>query len=375
VRSIIAQNLGLGQIGLGVSLKPTAIDLFAGAGGCTLGLRNAGFEVRVAVDIDPHKAQTLAVNNPSTRVLGLVGNDGDVKKLKSGTLRRVAGIANDQLDILVACPPCQGFSLQGNRNPDDHRNTLYLEFLRLTRQLGPATIAFENVPGLLSSEEGQIIDEITAELERIGYATSTWILDAHDFGVPQARKRLFLVGALHRAAPRPPRSVETRCAVWEAIADLPIRNPSEKDGGETILVPYRGLPRSRYARVLRGRRSKVANCEATNHDPVLRERLRSLRWGERDPATWHRRLHPNRPSPTLTAGTRTRTACRPIHPFASRVLTVREAARLSSFPDWYLFPAQKAEAWSQIGNAVPPRMAEIVFERLRSRLDGSTASA
>jgi DNA (cytosine-5)-methyltransferase 1 len=356
-------------------LKPSAIDLFAGAGGCTLGLRNAGFDVRVAVDIDPHKAQTLAVNNPETRVLGLTGNEGDVRNLKSRALRQVAGLDEDQLDILVACPPCQGFSLQGNRDPDDRRNSLYLDFSRLTEQLLPEAIAFENVPGILSSEDGRVLGDITAELERIGYATSTWILDAQDFGIPQARERLFLVGALSCQLPSPPRKRGTTPAVWEAIADLPIRSPSKEKGAETVPVSYRGPPRSAYARMLRGGQPKVANCEATVHDPLLRDRLKRLRWGERDSATWHRRLHPGKPSPTLTAGTRTRTACRPIHPFASRVLTVREAARLSSFPDWYLFPAQKGEAWSQIGNAVPPKMAEIVFGRLRNCLGNTGTSA
>jgi len=273
---------------------------------------------------------------------------------------------------MVACPPCQGFSMQGNRDPNDQRNSLYLEFLRLVSNILPRTIAFENVPGLLSSQDGRVYGEIVVDLEKIGYSTSTWILNASDYGVPQSRKRLFLVGVLSGSLPRIPQVVEPQRTVWESIADLPTRRPSEVDGGRSIGVKYRGIPRSAYAKELRGSRSRVANCETTTHSPTMIKRMSDLRWGERDDATWQRRLHPHKPSPTLTAGTKTRTACRPIHPFACRVLTVREGARLSSFPDWYRFPAQKAEAWSQIGNAVPPLMAEAVFRQLRRCLDTRT---
>lgn len=155
--------------------------------------------------------------------------------------------------------------------------------------------------------------------------------------------------------------------VWNSIADLPVGSPREKYAPSAFLS-YRAPPSSAYAAFLRGRNTKVDSCETTRHQPRLVKRFRAIRWGQIDGPTRHRRLHPHRPAPTITAGTHDLTSCRPLHPYANRVLTVREAARLASFPDWYRFPSFTAESWSQIGNAIPPLMAQAVFDRVNSFL-------
>ena len=351
------------------NLKPIAVDLFSGAGGTCLGLRRAGFEVRAAVEIDPYKAQTLAINHPKTSVLGRAGTNGDVRRISGSYLLGAGEMNAGDVELLVACPPCQGFSLQGNRDPQDERNALYLEFIRLVGEIKPKSVVMENVMGITSFEEGAVLDDVVRRLEAAGYASVIWPLDAANYGVPQIRKRIFVVGTTAHRLPSPPRKKKSvRVGVWEAIRDLPARANAKGEGGTTP-IPYRFEPASSYARKMRGARREVANCEITHHAPFLKARFSKLHWKERDEPTRHRRLHPKEPAPTLTAGSRSRTACRPVHPYADRVLTVREAARLTSFPDWYRFPSNTAEAWSQIGNCVPPLMAEAVFRSLLSTID------
>lgn len=337
-----------------------------------MGLSRAGFSVRVAVDIDPARALSLAANHPRTRVLGIPGTCGDVREISGAELVAMSGLSEQVLDLLVACPPCQGYSLQGRRDADDPRNHLYREFVRLASELRPLALTFENVPGMASLNRGLFLSDLLDSLEMIGYESVVWRLRASELGVPQMRERIFVVGLRGQEPGTPPRK-RREVSVWDAIADLPVLPPRPR-GSEWRKARYRRRPRSSYAAALRGRRTTVTGCERTDHDPSLVERFRKLRWEEVDPPTWHRRLHPHKPAPTLTAGSRSRTACRPVHPYAHRVLTVREAARLASFPDWYRFPNNTAEAWSQIGNSVPPLMARAVFARLRSFLSSEWAN-
>jgi len=350
------------------SMGPVAIEVFAGAGGAGLGLTWAGFDTRVAVEIDATKAATYALNHPGTRVLGADGTCGDVRRVTGKDLASVAEIDDTQPDLLVGCPPCQGFSVGGKRDPNDPRNRLYLEFVRLAGELRARSVVFENVPGFVSLHDGIFFRDLKSRLEKIGYKTAVWFLQASDLGVPQTRMRVFVVGIRDKApgAP-PPRKRGPKTNVWDSIADLPVAGPREK-GAPSAFLSYRGPPRSAYAAFLRGQNVKVDSCERTRHEPGLVERFRAMRWGEMDQPTRHRRLHPYRPAPTITAGTRDSTSCRPVHPYANRVLTVREAARLASFPDWYEFPPLIAESWSEIGNCVPPLMAQAVFGSVNSFL-------
>jgi len=343
--------------------RPKAIDLFSGAGGTTLGLRRAGFDVRVAVDIDPYKAVTLKANHPNLKVLGADGTDGDIRHISGRQLLNEGKLEADELTLLVGCPPCQGFSLQGARSISDERNSLYLEFVRLIKETQPKITVFENVPGIVSFQAGKILDDFRLKIQAMGYEVATWILDARDFGIPQARKRLFIIGSRAGELPKKPLIKQEKISVWEAIRDLPLNTlPNVKNN--SLSIAYRFPPSSEYASHLRGKKKKVMNCEMTKHSLDWLKRIHMLGWEERDENTWQIRLHPNKSAPTLTAGTRSRTACRPIHPYSDRVITVREGARISSFPDWYILPKQKAEAWSQIGNCVPPLMAQGIFDQI-----------
>ncbi len=266
---------------------------------------------------------------------------------------------------MVGCPPCQGFSLLGNRDPSDARNDLWREFVRIGLEIRPSVLVFENVPGILTLNGGSVVQELFSLLADAGYRNARWDLNAAEYGVPQTRRRVFLVATDGTDPPEPPPAARPpKVTVWDSIADLPdtrrrTRPPSTKE------LPYRRPAETPYAKALRGSRHRVSNCEVTRHSADLKARFRKLRAEGADQATWHRRLHPLKPAPTITAGTRTRTACRPVHPYKDRVLTVREAARLTGFPDWYRFPPTVSEAWQQIGNSVPPPLAARVFAHLK----------
>jgi DNA (cytosine-5)-methyltransferase 1 len=349
-----------------IAKRPTAIDLFAGAGGTTLGLRMAGFDVRVACDKDRIKAHWLAKNHRTVHVFGDGRRTGNVRLLDGGDLLTAGGLTNRAVDLLVSCPPCQGYSLQGARKVADPRNELYLEFVRITRQLKPSAVSFENVPGMLTLGDGRYLSDLVYRLEDLDYETAVWNLKASDYGVPQARERLFVVGckgtkvSAPRRRSRPP-------TVAEAIEDLPTA-PLEKGRDKSKRIPYLREATSKYAARLRGRRHTVTGCEVTNHSPEIIARFHEMKPGDIDERTRHRRLDGTSQATTLTAGTKSLTACRPVHPTEDRVITVREAARLASYPDWYEFPWQIAEAWSQIGNSVPPSMAAAIFRSVRASL-------
>lgn len=350
-------------------MTATAIELFAGAGGSALGAHYAGFDTRVAVELDPAKAWTFARNHPDTYVLGLPGASGDVRQVSGRKLLRIADLKGRRLDLLVACPPCQGFSTKGKRDSKDKRNTLYLEFVRLVREISPRAVVFENVPGIELLYRGRFLTNLRRRLEDLGYKVDTWNLRACDMGVPQLRERIFVVGLSHKKPGRPPNKRKA-VTVWEAISDLPVSkiNPRRRNSN-TAALRYRRSPSSQYSTILRGKNFTVTSCQTTAHAGKVVARFRRLGWQGVDTPTKHRRLHPKRASQTLTAGTRSMTALRPVHPYSDRVLTVREAARIMSFPDWYRFPSETAEAWSQIGNSVPPLMAKAVFARVKHFLE------
>src|SRR6266550_2023105 len=165
--------------------RPIAVDLFAGAGGAALGLRHAGFDVPIAVEIDREKATTLQRNHPGTNVLG-VSSPGDIRYLSGADILGSGGLAPRDVDLLVACPPCQGFSLLGRRDPKDRRNDLFRDIVRITVDLSPTVLVVENVPGMLTLAGGAAVKELRSSLEDIGYTTAIWDLNAANFGVPQS---------------------------------------------------------------------------------------------------------------------------------------------------------------------------------------------
>ena len=352
--------------------RPVAIDLYAGVGGLSLGIKQAGFDVVAGVESDPLTARYYGYNHPGTRVMTNQVGAANEKSL-------VAAIpAGRELALVVGGPPCQGFSWAGRRRVDDLRNGEVACFARMVLALRPLAFAMENVRGILSNGVVQL-----------GYATRTLldaycvgepqVLKASDFGVPQARERVFLVGYRRDTGSVPDEvpAVAAECpTVEEAIGDLPAAPPGEPSGA--LGVPYAAEPESPFAKEMRGRLRSVddrhdppswpdrfcTNAVVTRHGSAVRTRFKHLGVGDEDPVSRLRRLDPNGVAVTIRAGTPSqygsRSAPRPIHPFEDRVLTTRECARLQSFPDWYLFHPTKWHGNQQVGNAVPPLLARAV---------------
>jgi DNA (cytosine-5)-methyltransferase 1 len=250
---------------------------------------------------------------------------------------------------------------------------LYRHFIRFIDELRPTAYLLENVPGIMNIEGGKVFADIVAALQKLGYSVASALINAATYGVPQLRTRLFVVGARDGRTVQltdGPLSPQEYVTVGAALADL----PADVDGiapEGPFELPYAAAPSSAYARLMRNGRSIVGNCAPTRHSEPLRARLESLRPGETEKATDHRRLNGQLPAWTLRAGSRTRTACRPIHPTAPRVITIREAARLGSFPDEFWLPDHKAPAHMLIGNSVPPLLTHHLAVCIATQIFGS----
>jgi DNA (cytosine-5)-methyltransferase 1 len=340
------------------------VDIFCGAGGMSLGATMAGVEVRFAVDVDAYATATYARNLPSHGV-------------RTSRVEDVATVPVPRRGvILFGGPPCRGFSIsnQRTRNRRNPSNWLFREYLRLVGLVRPEWIVFENVTGILQTERARFLDAVVHGLEREGYRLSTWVLDASEFGVPQCRRRLFVIGSRSGVTvPSPSANYGDSVSVRDAIADLPLL---ENGAGEDEL-PYVGKPRSAYARLMRGSRTASANHLVTrNSDLVVRryshvpaggnwknipaKLMINYRDHERCHTGIYRRLKWDEPS--IVIGNFRKNML--IHPSQNRGLSVREAARLQSFPDWYRFVGSIGFQQQQVGNAVPPLLARAVFEQI-----------
>jgi DNA (cytosine-5)-methyltransferase 1 len=371
---------------------PIALDLFCGVGGMSLGFEQAGFKVAAAVEIDEINVQTYARNFPQCLAWCT-----DLSLASAAQVRRETGIGDRPIDVAFAGPPCQGFSMIGKRLREDPRNLLLYEFARLIAELSPRYFVVENVEGILVGSAKDMLDEFVARVERAGYLVvkPIRVLDAVEFGVPQRRRRVFVLGCREGLTlpryPRPPYSYDQRVriatpTVWDAIGDLP------NVGKFEYLLrsdEYRGDLRapSPYAQVLRGEvrdpgdhslerhvnGAGLTGCLRTLHTPKTVKRFAKTRPGTYDEVSRFYRLSRNGFAPTIRAGTGPQqgsfTAARPIHPFQNRCITVREAARLHSFPDWFVFHPTKWHGFRQIGNSVPPRLARALAESIRRAID------
>ncbi len=403
--------------------RPVAIDLFAGAGGLSLGFEQAGFDVLAAAEFDPIHAAVHRYNFPCTEVLC-----GDVSELTGADIERAAragwkshgrrGDWDGELDAIVGGPPCQGFSTMGRRRQGDRRNELVFDFARLVTELKPRYFAMENVPGMASfpltdqDDSPLLLDALIDELREVGYKVEQpQFLNACLFGVPQDRRRLLLIGSradqerpdsiepTHRPRPRRPDHALPRgtkivdekyprlpmCpSVDDAIGDLPdaddyrgllVSDAVELEGPTMDLMEDRA---SRYARSLRGLekdgsdRSRprawdverlTSSCRTTHADKV-EKRFKATDQGHSEPISRLYRLHADGISTTLRAGTHydrgSFNAPRPIHPTHPRVITVREAARLHGFPDWFRLHWTKWHGFRQVGNSLPPAVGRAV---------------
>jgi DNA (cytosine-5)-methyltransferase 1 len=375
--------------------RPVALDLFCGVGGMSLGFEQAGFDVTAAVDAEKIHVETYSKNFPFSTARCL-----DLSSVSGKELRKKTGIGNKSIDALFAGPPCQGFSLMGRRLRGDPRNLLLYDLARLIVEISPSYFVVENVGGILIGDAKRVLDTFVRRVEKAGYSVVQPIrtLDAAEFGVPQRRRRVFLLGyEAGSAAPQYPDPLYwfdpdggIPCpTAWDAINDLPriSRYKYLSDVGE--YMGQLGTP-SPYAEVLRGQireaddRSLVrstngnglSGCLRTEHSAKTVKRFKNTKQGEQDDVSQFPRLAKNGLAPTLRAGTGpdkgSYMAPRPIHPFQNRCITVREAARLHSFPDWFYFHPTKWHAFRQIGNSVPPLLARAVANSvMRTLLEGN----
>lgn len=366
------------------------IDVFAGAGGLSLGAARAGFTVRAAVEIDEYAISTHTRNFPGT-----VHVKEDVKQLGGRCLMDLARLRPGELDGLVGGPPCQGFSTMGNRDVSDERNDLFVHFFRLVAETRPAFFVAENVPGILTGRYDELRKRALAQIPAAYHVIEPISVQANLYGAPTTRNRIFFIGYLpnrfdieftptHFA---PPANVEL-AIVAMTLQGLPTRIDCRWQGEEqgwrlakpcggvflaeritNCIPPGVGSPEL-LARYLE--KGEVSGCLGTRHSEDVKRRYSALKYGEIDKITRSRRLEPNGFCPTLRAGTGpdrgSYQAVRPIHYSSPRVITPREAARLQGFPDWFVFHATKWHSFRQIGNSVSPIVAERILTLLRTHL-------
>lgn len=328
---------------------PVCVDLFCGCGGLSTGLLDAGIDVRLGVDFDAPSIATFDLNH-SPR--GSTSLRADVRELTGARLVELAGAP---VELLVGGPPCQPFSVAGKRRAlADRRGDLIFEFVRLLDETRAEAFIFENVPNLASVAHGDVLADLVAAFEEIGYSAKTRVLFAADYGVPQMRKRLFVVGTReHGEIPMPPPVThgppDTLLAGVELKPYVTAREAVED-------IPDVGEPDAEF----------VANHEPTFHSEEMLAAFASLPPGKREPKSRHDRLHPDRPGYTLRAGTGNFSPLRPVHYAYDRVLTVRECARIQSFSDDFHWPDDQArlQQYRQVGNAVPPLLGRAVGEHV-----------
>lgn len=380
--------------------RPVAVDLFCGPGGISTGFRNAGFDIAVAVDYDESAVQTYEANHEQSPL------HADIREIDTEDVLRIVrkeGYEREDVDIVVGGPPCKGFSLANmqTRSPDNPMNNLFMHFLKIVREISPPVVVMENVPGLLSmgKNEGEIKDIIVEELREMGYTIQYRILKAERFGVPQARRRVFFIGVLEGKPPFPsPTHTEAGrqatltaltdelspvVTVGGAILDLP---ELPTGGGGSEVMEYDTSPHSDYASEMR------ANVDETlyNHETTI-NRENTVKRFEHVPqgGNWENippelmenytdrsrthghiyyRLEEDEPALTIANFRKSMM----LHPTQDRLLSVREAARLQSFPDVYRFVSSRiSDKQQMVGDAVPVKLAEAiggaVYDHLKAR--------
>lgn len=376
--------------------RPIAVDLFAGAGGLSLGFEQAGYDIAAAVEYDPIHAAVHEFNYPYATTFCR-----DASTITGEEIRSRSAIGDREIHVVAGGPPCQGISMMGKRALDDPRNALLGEFARLVIELQPRYFVMENVAGLTVGNHRQLLDEVVELMAAANYQVLMpyKVLQAADYGTPQSRRRLILLGARSDvplpAYPEPivtPRTIKGAIpraigglplgpSTWDALRDLP-----DADRFEALLEAdsaraSHGEP-SEYAAPLRGIVREIGDFSRPRvYDPaLLTSSMRTVhteksvsRFASTPPGTTEAvsrflRLHPEGIANTLRAGTASDrgayTAPRPIHPTLARVITVREAARLHGYPDWFRFHVTKWNGFREIGNSVPARLARAVASAL-----------
>lgn len=361
-----------------MSKRFTCVDLFSGAGGLSRGFYDAGYEVILGVDFDDAALKTFKENHGDAEVMKLdLFDHSNIDKIVEYINNK-----NIKLDVLVGGPPCQGFSIAGPRDINDKRNSLYLAMVKVADRLKPQAIVLENVPGMLHTNGGIGAKRIVEDFKEIGYRMIPKLLYAPDYGIPQIRKRVFFVGLRESEVefefPEPILDKNQYITCEEAIGDLPSLQTDEGDiiyGDE--IQEYATEPQNEYQKKMRRNSNVVYNHigsipidktkkmislipEGKNYK-ALPEEYRSL-YKYHEALT---RYHSKKPSLTINTGHRSH-----FHYKYNRIPTVRESARLQSFPDDFIFYGNKSQQYKQVGNAVPPILGYVVATKLKEYLRG-----
>ena len=352
--------------------KLRCLDLFCGAGGLSCGLHMAGIETVAGIDFDAAAIKTFNENGLGKGIVA------DLEKLSSEEIKELCG---GKIDLVVGGPPCQGFSLSGFRNENDKRNRLYKSFVRIVRDLSPCGFVLENVPGLVSLFEGKARDRIIKEFSALGYRVVYQVLRASDYGVPQHRRRVVFVGLksgkftyptpTHYEHPTIKQKKMVSCK--EALSDLPSLSTTDFLGSE--VQEYVCAPKNEFQKLMRKSSQQVLNHVAARHSDFVRSTIALVPAGQnykslpedlQNSRNFHvawTRFPIDKPAPTIDTGHRHH-----FHYKECRVPTVRECARLQSFPDDFRFIGNKTQQFRQVGNAVPPLMARAIGMALKEAL-------
>ena len=336
------------------------VDLFSGCGGLSYGFEQAGFECALGVDQDSPSLETFAYNHPHATPMKLdLSKDESIDQI-------VEHIGGKRIDLIVGGPPCQGFSLTGTRNESDSRNTLFYSMFKLAKIIEPKCIVLENVPGIANLYGGRARTVILEEFKKLGYTAHEKLFYAPDYGVPQIRKRMFFVGVkdgIEFSFPDPTNTPDNYVGCAEAIGDLPSCDGFFGDENTNYQAPSK----TEYQALMRSGSSRLYNHLATKHTDhvvsVIRQvpeggNHKSLPPGVGDSRKFNEawtRYHSKKPSKTIDTGHRNH-----FHYKWDRVPTVRENARLQSFPDKFRFLGTKTQQYKQVGNAVPPKLGLVL---------------
>ncbi len=354
---------------LSLTSELVGLDIFSGAGGLSLGAEMAGITVKYAIEINSSAAATYRKNHRDAQVFC-----EDISRLSPKEI-----VGDKPVFVIMGGPPCQGFSLSNtmNRNMDNPKNFLFKEFVRFVREIRPTWFVFENVSGLTSINKGETQKMIEHCFEELGYTVSSSVLWASDYGVPQHRNRFFLIGNGKGIKYEFPQKHELIVTVEQAIGDLPKLHNGDNIDSLPYVIPIEDA--SEYAQLMReNSHTAKQNFVSRNNDLVI-ERYRHIKQGEnwraipdslmqnyadkkRTHSGIYKRLCADKPSVVISNYRKSML----IHPFQDRGLSVREAARIQSFPDRFIFEGPISHIQQQIGNAVPPLLAKAVVEKILS---------
>jgi len=345
--------------------KPTVIDMFCGCGGLSRGFMDAGYEVLLGIDNNKDALVSFKANHGNA-----VAKNGDL--FQGSTILEMASLTeNKQVDLIIGGPPCQGFSLTGKREEDDERNSLFQAMVNAVAFFQPKAFVLENVPGLATLYNGKAREAIIKEFGDLGYTINDQVLYAPDYGVPQIRKRLFFVGLLNGEEfefPKPVLTPEKYVTCGDAISDL--HDFTDDLGAE--LSEYQSPSKSKYQKMMRKNTTQLFNHVGTKHTELVIDVIsqvpeggnhKDLPPGVGDSRKFNEawtRYHRNKPSKTIDTGHRNH-----FHYEFNRVPTVRENARLQSFPDDFRFYGNKTQQYKQVGNAVPPLLGFALGKQLK----------